>query len=105
MAATALACAEKRDVPRDEVDYRARAHSGDGQPLSLQIVNLSAQGLMARVTGDRPVGERLRVSLPVVGAIVAEVRWSLGGRIGCELDRPIGMANYYELLAALVKGR
>jgi len=31
------------------------------------------------------------------------VRWSLGGRIGCELDRPIGMAEYYELLAALLK--
>jgi hypothetical protein len=39
----------------------------------------------------------------VVGVIVAEVRWSLGGRIGCELDRPIGMAEYYELLSALLK--
>lgn len=105
MAATALAYTEKRDATRDEVDYRARAYGGDAQPVSLQVVNLSAQGLMARVVGDRPVGERLRVTLPVVGVVVAEVRWSLGGRIGCELDRPIGMADYYELLAALLKGR
>ena len=104
MAAAALAFSEKRDVPRDEVDYRARAFGGDAQPVGLQVVNLSAQGLMARVAGDRPVGERLKINLPVVGTVIAEVRWSLGGRIGCELDRPIGMADYYELLAALVKG-
>lgn len=105
MAATALAYTEKRGNPRDEVDYRARAYGGDAQPVSLQVVNLSAQGMMARVLGDRPIGERLRVTLPVVGVVVAEVRWSLGGRIGCELDRPIGMADYYELLAALLRGR
>ena len=104
MGATALAYAEKREVPRDEVDYRARAFGGDAQPLSLQVVNMSAQGLMARIVGDRPIGERLRITLPVVGVVAAEVRWSLGGRIGCELDRPIGMAEYYELLAALLRG-
>ena len=104
MGATALAFTEKREIPRDEVNYRARAYGGDAQPVSLQIVNMSAQGLMARVTGDRPVGERMRITLPVVGVVPAEVRWSLGGRIGCELDRPIGMAEYYELLAALLKG-
>ncbi len=104
LASTELAFTEKRELPRDEVDYRARAYGADAQPLSLQVVNLSAQGLMARVTGDRPVGERMRITLPVVGVIAAEVRWSLGGRIGCELDRPIGMAEYYELLAALLRG-
>jgi hypothetical protein len=105
MGATALALDEKRDLPRDEVHYRARAFGSDAQPVSLLIVNLSAQGLMARTDRDRPVGERLHITLPVVGVITAEVRWSLGGRIGCELDRPIVLADYYELLAALVKGR
>lgn len=104
MGATALAYTEKRELPRDEVDYRTRAIGADAQPLSLQVVNMSAQGLMARIVGDRPVGERLRITLPIVGMVWAEVRWSLGGRIGCELDRPIGMAEYYELLAALLKG-
>ncbi|MEO5493365.1 MAG: PilZ domain-containing protein [Sphingomonas sp.] len=104
MGATALAYTEKREIPRDEVDYRARAYGGDAQPVGLQVVNMSAQGLMARVVGERPVGERLKITLPVVGVVTAEVRWSLGGRIGCELDRPISMADYYELLAALLKG-
>ena len=105
MAATAMAFVEKRETPRDEVHYRVRAFGGDAQPVSILIVNLSAQGLMARVDADRPVGERLRITLPVVGVIVAEVRWSLGGRIGCELDQQIAVAEYFEVLAALLKGR
>lgn len=104
MASAALASDERRDVPRDEVHYRARAVGGDARPLSVLIVNLSAQGLMARVEGERPEGERMRITLPVVGIVWAEVRWSLGGRIGLELDRPIGMADYYDLLTAMVQG-
>jgi hypothetical protein len=99
----ALAYSDRRDVPRDEVHYRVRAFGADARPVSILVVNMSAQGLMARVDADRPVGERLHITLPVVGVVVAEVRWSLGGRIGCELDRPIGMADYYELLTALLK--
>ncbi len=105
MAATAIAFVERRETPRDEVHYRVRAFGVDAQPVSILIVNLSAQGLMARVDADRPVGERLRITLPVVGVIVAEVRWSLGGRIGCELDQQIPVAEYFEVLAALLKGR
>ena len=101
----ALAHKDKRELPRDEVDYRARAIGADGKPVSLLIVNLSAQGLMARTPRDHLIGERLIVTLPVVGPIIAEVRWSLGGRIGCELTRPIDLADYYEVLAALVKGK
>jgi hypothetical protein len=101
----ALAYDDRRELPRDEVDYRARAVGADGRPVSLQVVNLSAQGLMARTPRDHAVGERLTVTLPVVGSVTAEVRWSLGGRIGCELARAINLADYYELLAAMVKGR
>ena len=94
---------DNRAIPRDEVHYRARAVGPDAKPVSLLIVNMSALGLMARADIDYEVGDQLKVSLPVVGTIVAEIRWSLGGRIGCELDRPIDQANYYALLAALIR--
>lgn len=94
-----------RSTPRDEVHYRARAFGPDARPLQLLIVNISAMGLMARCDAAFQAGDRLRVQLPVVGTVAAEIRWSLGGRIGCELDTPIGLADYYELLAALTKAR
>lgn len=97
--------ADDRAAPRDEVHYRARAYGPDAQQISLLIVNVSALGLMARCDLPYAVGERLRVLLPVVGVVVAEIRWSLGGRIGCELDLPIGLPDYYDLLAVMAKGR
>lgn len=97
--------AEDRALPRDEVHYRARAFGPDAKPVSLLIVNLSAMGLMARTDAPYTVGERLRVTLPVVGVVVAEIRWTLGGRMGCELDQPIDPADYYEALAVMLKAR
>ena len=105
MAISGTAYAERRASPREEVHYRVRAFGPDARALPLLIVNLSAQGLMARCDVEVPVGARLRIALPVVGAVAAEVRWSLGGRIGCELDTIIDQADYYELLAVISGGR
>lgn len=96
---------DSRALVRDEVHYRARAFGPDARQLSLLIVNLSAAGLMARTEVSYAVGDRLRITLPVVGVVVAEIRWSLGGRIGCELDVPIPLPEYYELLAVLLKAK
>src|SRR3546814_1471715 len=82
MTLDALAWKDGRAVGRDEVHYRARAFGPDAQPLVMLIVNISAMGLMARCDAGYAVGDRLRITLPVVGVVVAEIRWSLGGRIG-----------------------
>lgn len=100
---TALAYKDERSVPRDEIHYRARGHRADGTPLALLIVNISAMGLMARCDESLAEGEQISVIMPRLGMLRAEVRWSLGGRIGCELAETIGLADYYELLAALLK--
>ena len=100
-----MAWADHRASARDEVHYRARAVGPDARQMWLLIVNISAQGLMARYDNDLPVGARLRVTLPIVGVVAAQVRWSLGGRIGCELDHPIGQADYFDLLAVLLKAK
>jgi hypothetical protein len=103
VAALAKAVEENRQEPRDEVHYRTRAVGPDGRPLTMLIVNTSAAGLMARAECDYQVGDRLRVTLPTLGVVSAEIRWSLGGRIGCRLDQPIPLASYYGLLAAMLK--
>ena len=100
-----LAFKDERSATRDEVHFRTRVFGPDGRGRPILIVNISAAGLMARCDADFAVGERVRIALPVIGNVPGEIRWSLGGRIGCELDRPIELAAYYEVLAALVKGR
>jgi hypothetical protein len=34
--------------------------------------------------------------------LVAEVRWSLGGRVGCQFETPVPLADYYELIAGML---
>ncbi|WP_404339540.1 PilZ domain-containing protein [Sphingomonas sp. MMS12-HWE2-04] len=100
-----LAIAEDRHEERDDVHYRTRAMVPDGRQLSLTIVNISPHGLMARCDTQLETGDKLRVTLPQAGAVVGEIRWSLGGRLGCQFDRAIDLATYYALVAAMVKGK
>ena len=90
-----------RSEPRDQVLHRARAMRRDGSTLPVTIVDLSPHGLMARTDAPFSAGERITVSLPVIGLLRAEVRWAWGGRIGCQLDPAVPTARYYELLAAM----
>lgn len=103
MASSARNWLDERSEPRDDVHFRARAFGPDNRPLNLLLVNISARGIMARCEADYAIGEVIRIQLPVVGAVRAEVRWALGGRIGCQLDRLIALSDYYALLAVMVK--
>lgn len=89
--------------PRDEVHHRTRATGPDGRSVTLLLVNISARGLMARCDTPYQPGEWLSVQMPVVGTVRAEIRWALGGRIGCQLDDVIPLADYYAVLAAMVR--
>lgn len=100
---TNLSFTDNRASERDDVHHRARAYGPHGEPLTLLVVNISPLGLMARTTQEFAPGTRLRVALPALGTVVAEVRWTLGGRIGCQFAQSIDRASYYTLLAALMR--
>lgn len=94
---------DARGAPRDEVMHRTRANDGEGRSIKLVLVNMSANGFMARCEGEPVAGHRLRVQLPILGDVDAVVRWSLGGRIGCELDHTIPLAEYYGMLSIMIR--
>jgi hypothetical protein len=100
-----LALADDRQEMRDDVHYRARAFGPDARQLTFLIVNISPHGLMARCDTPFETGDRLRIVLPVAGTVTGEIRWSLGGRLGCQFDPAIDLASYYELIAVLLKGK
>jgi hypothetical protein len=92
---------DRRGAPREEVYHRTRATLGTSESLSVQIVNVSATGFMARTEAEIDPGTAIEIRLPVVGTRAAEVRWVLAGRIGCQFARPIDLADYLQLLGAL----
>jgi len=94
---------DKRTDERIPVCHRTRAVGPAGQALSLVIVDLSANGLMARCDTGVAAGSRIQILLPIIGMCFAEVRWSLGGRMGCELEQVIELESYYEVLAMLTR--
>lgn len=94
---------DRRQSERDEVFYRTRAGAPALGNFPVQVVNISANGFMARTETELAVGQTLTIRLPVVGEVKAEVRWSLGGRVGCQFVRMIELASYLELLGTLLK--
>lgn len=99
------AFAEIRREDRDDIHYRARAFGPDAKPLTVLIVNISPHGLMARCEGNFETGQRIRITLPVIGVVVAEIRWALGGRLGCQFDPALDLASYYDMLAVVLKAK
>jgi hypothetical protein len=95
---------EDRREPRQPVLHRARAVQANGAELPVVIVNVSPRGFMARSDAPHEPGDLLAVHMPVIGALEAEVRWSLGGRIGCRLLRPIDPADYVLMLQIMMRG-
>ncbi|GGB33229.1 hypothetical protein GCM10011380_23370 [Sphingomonas metalli] len=98
MASFQPATYEERREPRLEVLFRARAIHPNGVERPVTIVNVSSGGFMARADGDWAPGDQLSVTLPVVGVARAEVRWSLGGRIGCQFVKAIDVPVFEEML-------
>jgi hypothetical protein len=101
MPGYAMAVRDARAAPRDEVMHRTRATDSAGRTVKLVLVNMSVSGLMARCDGDPAAGDQLKIHLPILGDVDAVVRWSLGGRIGCELERTIPLTEYYGMLSVM----
>lgn len=92
---------ERRDAVRSEVFFRTRIGGEDGGSSPARIVDVSASGFMARTDAAFAPGDIVTMKLPVVGYVQADVRWALGGRIGCRFTRTIALPKYLELLGAL----
>ena len=100
-----LALADGRREGREDVHFRAKAFGPDARQLNLVIVNLSPHGMMARCERELQIGDRIRITLPVVGVVASDVRWSLGGRLGAQFDPAIDQAGYYEHIALMMKAK
>lgn len=92
---------DDRIAPRDETWRRVRVSDTRGTRLPVLVVNLSPHGLMARVDETIAAGDHLVFHLPFVGPKRAEVRWSLGGRIGCKFAEAIADETYPHVLSLM----
>ncbi|EZP52804.1 MULTISPECIES: PilZ domain-containing protein [unclassified Sphingomonas] len=92
---------DDRAEPRDEVHFRSSVVLADQRRLPALVVNLSPSGLMIRCDAPVAAGEWLWIRLPAIGDVRVAVRWALGGRIGCLMERPIPANRYHAVLGAM----
>lgn len=54
----------------------------DGSKVPVRVMNISYEGCQLETEKFLLVGERVKLSLPGLGEIPAEVRWAIKGRAG-----------------------
>lgn len=103
MASFQPAAMDERREPRLQVLHRTRAVHINGLERPIVIVNVSSGGFMARGDGEWARGDRIGVILPAIGLVKADVRWALGGRIGCQLLQPLDFKTFEAMLGKMVR--
>lgn len=67
---------------RRPVRAAAVAYLPDGSAVAVRLINISYEGCQLETDGSLPIGSKLKLALPRLGEINAQVRWSLEGKAG-----------------------
>ena len=67
---------------RRPVKVAATACLPDGGEVLIQLTDISYQGCQVETDRVLPIGSRITLTIPRLGEIAAQVRWSLQGRAG-----------------------
>lgn len=96
---------DRRRMPRDEVDLVTMATRTGKIRISVRLVDISPLGFHCRSAETFERGEKIRILLPLVGDIEAEIAWALKGCFGGWFNENISSATYPRLLATIKTGR
>lgn len=93
--------ADRRDDSREEVFLPTVVTAGRQTLLKAELVNISCTGFLVRIQGQFERRDRVRLALPVLGDLPAEVMWSMAGCAGCRFIYEIDRRDFSQLLAAI----
>lgn len=71
---------------RHAVDLAAVVHRGDGEPLSVMVKDLTEQGCRISTDETLLIGEQIRLEIPRLGYLDAQIRWSFDGEAGARFN-------------------
>ncbi|HXH53087.1 MAG TPA: PilZ domain-containing protein [Sphingomicrobium sp.] len=69
---------------RQDARIDAVVHRTDGDKVNVTLANLSYEGCRIESGEMFRIGERVRIAVPRVGSIDAQVRWALEGSAGAQ---------------------
>lgn len=100
-AGAQLSVTDMRSAARHPVDHKVIGEHRQLGDVQVRIVNISAQGFMAKGDHGLSRGERLVIRLPVVGRIEAHVIWIRDDRSGFQFERIIRGDDFLKLIDTL----
>ena len=61
-------------------------HRDDGSSEPVIVTNLSDEGCRIETAHRLQIGERLKIAIPRVGELAAQIRWTVNGSAGARFD-------------------
>ncbi len=86
--------AEREDIAADTL-MTDRA----GRLSGVRLLNLSEDGFMAVTDMDQTDRESIRIDMPVVGWVRADIVWVLGERIGASFRESLSPQEWHAIVA------
>jgi len=61
-------------------------HRGEGAPLPVIVTDLTEQGCRISTDETLLIGEEIRLEIPRLGFLPAQIRWSFAGQAGARFS-------------------
>jgi hypothetical protein len=84
-----VAKVNRRRMARQDIEADTLMTDRQGRLSGIRLLNLSEEGFMAVTDMDLCEREPVRIDMPVVGWVCAEIIWALGERIGATFRQPL----------------
>lgn len=91
----------RRQHEREDVFLHTVISIGRDDYVPADLVNISTSGFLVRCNRSFQRKDRLRIALPMLGDMPAEVMWCLAGCVGCQLVYPVKEQDFPRLLAEI----
>jgi hypothetical protein len=75
------------------VDETTKLRPNDWSSLEVRLVDLSAEGFRAECEATMLRGSAIRIELPGIGEVEAQLTWHRGGEIGARFIVPIDLSR------------
>jgi hypothetical protein len=84
-----VAQVSRRRIVRQDIQADTLMTDREGRLSGVRLLNLSEDGFMAITDMDQCEREPIRIDMPVVGWVRADIIWVLGERIGAAFREPL----------------
>ena len=71
---------------RRQVDLAAFVHRGEKPPMPVIVTDLTEQGCRIAGGDTLRIGEQIRLEIPRLGYLSAQIRWAMDGQAGARFE-------------------